>query len=118
MKNQVRLTKKFNAEKKKREVLEQKSTQVSTASKKKEQEKEAQRRLDAEIAHQKEEAETRALGKAMMQDGAKNRPGFSNSCMKLLNNFQGINYNIAAIIEFLKANNIRLFIFNRRRHVN
>lgn len=62
---------------------------VQKPSNKKEMEAEAQRRLNAEVAHQTEEAETRALGRAMMADANSNRPSFSNSSLKLLNNFQG-----------------------------
>ena len=42
------------------------------------------------MQHQQEEAETRALGRAMIADAAEKRPSFNNSCAKLLNNFQGI----------------------------
>lgn len=60
--------------------------------KKQAQECSAERRLQTEMKHQMEEAETRALGKAMMRDVAKDRGNFDNSCAKLLNNFQGKNY--------------------------
>lgn len=89
MKNKVKMTKKLEEEKNKREFLEQKVTKVTKAATKKEQQQEAQRRLDAEIAHQQEEGETRALSKAMLADAAKNRPSFNTSCTKLLANFQG-----------------------------
>ena len=55
----------------------------------KEQEAEAQRRMDVEVRHQKEEAETGALARKMMSDANKNRSTLNSSCCKLLNNYQG-----------------------------
>ena len=54
-----------------------------------EQKAEAKRRLDIEVRHQTEEAETRAPARKMMSDAASNKPSFNTSCTNLLNNYQG-----------------------------
>lgn len=94
MKNKKQLEKRLNVEKKKRQEKENKffSNTVSKEVLKKQKQSEAQRRLDTEVKHQTEEAERSTLGKAMMSDAAANRPSFNNSCLMLLNNFQGIFY--------------------------
>ena len=56
----------------------------------KEQETEAKRKVDVELAHQKDEAETQNLARKMMSDVKKNKPTFNALCCNLLNNFQGI----------------------------
>ena len=58
----------------------------------KEIELEAQKRLETEAMHEADEAESRALCQGMMADAKKNRPTFNSSCLKVLNNFQGIFY--------------------------
>lgn len=87
--NKIRLEKKLIAEKKEREKKLRRSRTVSKLVLQKEQQAEAKKRLDTEVHHQTEEAETRALGKKMLSDGVGNKPSFSNSCQNLLNNFQG-----------------------------
>ena len=62
---------------------------MSKALQKKQIEAEGKRRLDTEVLHQREEATTSALGRAMMSDAANNRSSLNNSALKLLNNFQG-----------------------------
>ena len=81
-------------EEKKQQMRKEKPKKTSKAAQEKELQVEAKRRLDIEIQHQKEEAETRALGRAMLSDASKNKPSFNNSCLKLLNNFQGTFFDI------------------------
>lgn len=64
---------------------------MSAAKQKEEEAREAKRQLEAELRHQKEEAETRALGRAMIADANNNRNSFNRSCLNLLNNYQGKN---------------------------
>ena len=78
------MEKKLDQERKKRDELIKK-----TVKKTHEQEDDAERRLAIELKHQMEEAETRALGKAMMNDVENNNASMDNSSWKLLNNFQG-----------------------------
>lgn len=87
--NQARLEKKLIDQKKTRNTIVKKGKKKSKEALKKEEEAEAKRRMDIEIRHQTEEAETRALGRKMMFDATKNKPSFNASCCKLLNNFQG-----------------------------
>ena len=80
--------KKLVAEKKAQDK-ESSAKPVTKTQQKKLEELEAQKRLETEVLHQTEEAERRALCKAMMADGAAKRPSLNNSCLKVLNNFQG-----------------------------
>lgn len=89
MRNKIRLEKKLKLENLQREKNLQKVKTISNAKQQQEQEQEAKRRLDTEVMHQTEEAETRALGRAMMADAAGKRPSFNTSCLNLLNNFSG-----------------------------
>lgn len=89
-KNKTRLEKKLSIEKKNKNSLDRIATQVQSEKKKKDDEMEAQRQLEIELLHQREEAETRALGQAMLADAAANRPSFNQSSLNLLNNYQGI----------------------------
>ena len=79
----------LQTEKKRQQEIAEKQSSLKEINERKEIEQEAQRKLDTEILHQREEAERRALGQAMMSDAAKNRPSLSNSCLNLLNNYQG-----------------------------
>lgn len=90
MKNKIRLEKQLKAEKQKRDqvVYKSKNRKISKAMQDKEDEAEANKRMQTEVMHQTEEAERRALGRAMLADAASNRPSFNNSSLKLLNNFQ------------------------------
>lgn len=73
---------------------------ISEAQQKKEEEQEAQRKLDIEVLHQQDESKRRALGKAMLADAAANRPTFNKSALKLLNNFQS-EHNNKSFLLFL-----------------
>ena len=88
-KNKTRYEKAIEHEKKKKEKVQRKSLQISESNKIKESKKEAKRQLEIEMRHQEEEAETRALGQAMVSDAAAGRTTFNQSSTNLLNNFQG-----------------------------
>lgn len=89
-KNKDRLEKLVVAEKKKKEVRKsQLEKDISAAQEAREREKEAQRKLDTELLHQTEESTRRSLVKKMMSDAASNSPTLNQSCLKVLNNFQG-----------------------------
>ena len=88
-KNKIRFEKAIAVERKKKEVAEKKSRKISEAKRKEQETREAQRQLDIEMRHQNSEAETRALGRAMMSDAQENRPSLNRSCLNLLNNYQG-----------------------------
>lgn len=62
---------------------------TTSAKVKQDEAKEAQRQLEIEFRHQKEESERRELGRAMLSDAANNRPNFNRSCLNLLNSYQG-----------------------------
>lgn len=87
--NKVRLEKKLEMEKKKKQQKEEKARKSSKSALQKEQEAEANRRLQTEMLHQTQEAKSRALGKTMMSDAVNNKPSLNISCLKVLNNFQG-----------------------------
>lgn len=76
-------------EKKKKERELNAIRKQSLAKEKEDEEKAANRKLEAEISHQKEEAERKALAQAVKADAAGNRPTFNQSCLKLLVNYQG-----------------------------
>ena len=94
MRNRTRLEKKLAEEKKKNAEMENRKTKNSKARGRKEQQHEAKRRLESEVLHLNQEAETEALGRAMMADAKANRPTFNNSCLKLPHNFQGKKLNL------------------------
>lgn len=78
-------------------MKERKNRKVPTTKKttddvqKNEEYKEAQHKLDTEMVHQRDEAETRALCDAMLADASSNSQRLNSSCSKLLTNFQGNN---------------------------
>lgn len=88
-KNKERLQKVLIAENKKKEKEEKQNRKTSASKEKEEEAKEAERQLQTEMRHQREEADTRALARAMMVDAQKNRPSLNNSCLNLLNSYQG-----------------------------
>lgn len=88
-KNKVRLEKNLLVLSKKSDREGKKTDKVIEAKEKEEEAKEAQRQLDVEFRHQKEEAEKRVMGRAMMTDAINNRPSFNRSCLNLLNSYQG-----------------------------
>ena len=99
MKNKVRLEKNLISQKKKEDLAEKERKKVIAARRKEEEAREAQRQLDTEVKHQKEEAEARALGRAMLTDSALNRPSFNHSCLNVLNSYQGIKNIIYIVTE-------------------
>ena len=89
-KNKIRLEQKLEIERNKRDLLFLNSTKDLNVQHRMELEKKAERQLDIEIEHQKEEVERRTLATNMMSDVENNSPNFSKSCAKLLNNYQGL----------------------------
>lgn len=88
-KNKVRLERNLIKDRKKRDVAEKATLKKKESRSKDEEKKEARRQLECEMRHQSEEAETRALGRAMIADAQNNRPSFNRSCQNLLLNYQG-----------------------------
>lgn len=100
------------AEKKKKpDRLQNQQPKMTKKQQEKELEAEAKKRLDVEVHHQREEAETQALGQAMMKDAEKNRPSLNTSCLKLLNNFQGILITNSNFKNYFIYFNLTFFIF-------
>ena len=83
------MKKKIELVKKKNELIDKKNSKISAAKLQQQQNAEAPRKIEREVLHQNEEAQTRALGRAMIADAEENRPSFNASCLKLLNHFQG-----------------------------
>ena len=98
--NKIRLEKTLEKEQSKLDKEVKKMKKPTQTTSKKDEEKESQRRLDTEVLHQTEEAERRALGRAMMSDAANNKRSFNNSCLKLLNNYQGMIFNLDVFMIF------------------
>lgn len=88
-KNNIRLQKLLKEGNKKIEVEARKERKSAAALERKEREKDAQRRLDTEVRHQAEETERRDLCEKMMSDASSNSSSINNSCLNVLNNFQG-----------------------------
>lgn len=108
--NRNGLEKKLKLEKKKKNEISAKRSQANKAVQLKEHEDEAKRRLDTEVRHQRDEAKTKALANAMLRDASSNKPAFNNSCVKLLNNFQGLKkYKLISRLAFLKHFNCIYF---------
>lgn len=89
-KNRIGIEKQLKIEKRKRDEIVKIPRNASKSTTQQEQEAEAKKRLETEVMHQTEEAETRALGNKMMSDAASKKPSFNTSCANLLNNFQGM----------------------------
>lgn len=76
--------------KKKRLASVQPKKTLTEAELQKQQEKEGERKIAAEITHLAEEAQTRSLGRAALSDLAGNRPSLTASCQNFFNHCQGI----------------------------
>lgn len=77
-------------ERKRKEAAYKDAYKAPAARDKKDAELEARRQLEIEVKLQQEEAQTRAMGQAMLSDAEANRQSaFNRSCFNLLNNFQG-----------------------------
>lgn len=88
-KKKMRFEKLLEEEKKQKKSIEKQGKKKKMVNAQKDKQRDAERKLDTEVLHQKEEAETRALTKTMMSDAAAKKPSLNNSCLNVLNNFQG-----------------------------
>lgn len=91
MRNKMRLQKQLKEEKRQKEEKAHppKVKKMTKALQIQQREAEAKKRLEVELRHQTEEAERRTLCRKMMSDSSKTRPSLNNSCLNVLNNFQG-----------------------------
>lgn len=83
------MEKKLKNEKKKNENVKKKAKKNNTTQLEQEEEQEAQRKLDTEVLHQKDEAERRGLVREMLSDAESQRSSLNTSTFNLLANYQG-----------------------------